>query len=71
MRFTLPKAGRIEIDLFSVTGQRVGRIASGWFEAGEHAVPWRGMGATLANGIYFVRLRGEDVNLTQKLVVAN
>ena len=72
VRFTLPTAGRMEIDLFSVTGRRVGRIASGWFEAGDHTIPWsRVAGEAIANGVYFVRLHGEGVNLSQKLVVAN
>jgi multicopper oxidase len=74
LKFTLGTAGRVEIALYSVTGRRVATIASGWFEAGEHTVPWRrtgNAGETLANGIYFVRLRGAGIDLSQKLVVAN
>jgi FtsP/CotA-like multicopper oxidase with cupredoxin domain len=74
VKFTLPTAGRVDIDLYSVTGRRVGRIASGWFGAGEHTIPWRGMsdgGNAPANGVYFVRLKGVNVDLTQKLVIAN
>jgi hypothetical protein len=74
VKFTLPASGRMDIDLYSVTGRRVGRIASGWFEAGAHTIPWRGVtdgGTALANGVYFVRLKGVNVDLTQKLVIAN
>jgi spore coat protein A len=73
LKFSLPTAGRIEIDLFNVAGQRVARIASGWYEAGEHAVPWRRVsdsGQTLGSGVYFVKMRGESVNRAQKLVIA-
>jgi FtsP/CotA-like multicopper oxidase with cupredoxin domain len=73
LRFSLPAAGRIELDLYAVTGQRVRSLASGWFEAGEHAVPWRRLddaGQTLRGGVYFVRLRGDGIHRTQKLIVA-
>jgi spore coat protein A, manganese oxidase len=72
VRFSLPAAGRVEIDLFTVTGQRVARIASGWYPAGEHAVSLRetiGFGK-LGNGVYFVKLRGEGVTRAQKLIIA-
>jgi len=73
LRFSLPAAGRIELDVYAVTGQRVRSLASGWFEAGEHTVPWRRVddaGQTLRGGVYFVHLRGEGFSRTQKLVVA-
>jgi hypothetical protein len=74
VRFSLPTAGRVEIALYSVTGRRVGTIASGWFEAGEHTIPWRRVsdtGGTLASGVYFVQLKADGVSLNQKLVIAN
>lgn len=73
LRFSLPTAGRIELDLFAVTGQRVKSLASGWFEAGEHTVPWRRVddaGQALRGGVYFVHLRGDGISRTQKLIVA-
>jgi FtsP/CotA-like multicopper oxidase with cupredoxin domain len=73
IRFTLPKAGRVDIDLFNVAGQRVARVASGWYPAGDHAVSLRRVneaGEALGSGVYFVLLRGEGVNRAQKLIIA-
>jgi hypothetical protein len=73
VRFALPTAARVDVTVYSVTGRRVATIASGWFEAGEHSIPWRRVGETgtpLANGVYFIRLQGTGIDLTQKLVVA-
>ena len=73
LRFSLPAAGRIQLDLYAVTGQRVRSLASGWFEAGEHVVRWQRVddaGAALRGGVYFLHLRGQGLNRTQKLVVA-
>ncbi|HEX7077162.1 MAG TPA: multicopper oxidase domain-containing protein [Candidatus Eisenbacteria bacterium] len=71
-RFSLRNAGSVELDLFTVTGRLVRRLADGWFSAGEHTVTWqrRGdAGAPLANGVYVVRFRGDGVVRTQKLVL--
>ena len=73
VKFSLPTEGPVEIELFSVTGQRVARIASGWYPAGDNAVPWRGVdesGAQLGSGVYFLRLRGQGVERAQKLIIA-
>jgi hypothetical protein len=73
VKFTLPIAGHVDIDLFNVAGQRVARVASGWYPAGEHAVSLRNAseaGKALGSGVYFVLLRGDGVNRTQKLIIA-
>lgn len=73
VRFTLPRAGHVEIDLFNVAGRRVANVASGWYPAGEHAISLRRVneaGQALGSGVYFVLLRGEGVNRTQKLIIA-
>lgn len=70
--FSLPTPGRVQIDLFNVKGERVRQLASGWFGAGEHVIPWRRIdsdGKTLGSGVYFVRLQGEGVKRDQKLIV--
>ena len=73
LHFSLPTAGHVELDLYSVSGRRVRSLASGWFAAGEHVVPWHRVndaGEALGSGVYFVRLRGEGIDRTQKLIVA-
>ena len=71
-RFSLRAPGTVELDLYNVAGQRVRRIASGAFGAGDHAVPWDGAddtGQTLAAGVYFVNLRADGMTATRKLLV--
>lgn len=73
LRFSLRHPGTVELDLFTVTGQHVRRLASGWYEAGEHTVAWqRGgkNGEPLANGLYLVRFRGDGATHSEKLVIS-
>jgi len=73
VKFGLPTAGHVEIDLFDVTGRRVAQVASGWYPAGDHAVALRNTneaGRALGAGVYFLRLRGEGTTRAQKLIIA-
>jgi hypothetical protein len=73
LRFSLRNTGPVEIDLYTIAGQHVGRLASGQFSAGEHTVAWRPVdknGTTLATGVYLVRFRGDGITRSQKLVVS-
>ncbi|HEU4333472.1 MAG TPA: multicopper oxidase domain-containing protein, partial [Candidatus Eisenbacteria bacterium] len=70
--FSLKSAGPVELDLFSVDGRLVKRLASGWFERGEHTVSWTRSdqsGRDLASGVYLVRFRGDGAESSKKLVV--
>jgi flagellar hook assembly protein FlgD len=72
-RFNLANAGQVEVDLYTVAGRLVSRLAHGWYSAGEHTVAWRPVGSngeTLANGIYLVRFRGDGVTRSHKLVIS-
>jgi flagellar hook assembly protein FlgD len=55
-----------------VAGRHVSRLASGWYEAGDHSVSWTGRaksGESLANGVYVVRFRGDGAESAQKMVL--
>ena len=57
--FTLAKAGRAELEVFSVDGRRVRTLSSGVADAGEHRLEWNGTddsGRSLAAGVYYARL---------------
>lgn len=71
-RFRLESAGPVELDLFSVDGRLVKRLASGRYERGEHSVSWTRTdesGRDLASGVYLVRFRGDGAESSKKLVV--
>ena len=72
VKFTLATAGDAELEVYSVTGQRVHELANGRFEAGEHTLSWNGAdaaGRPLASGVYFLRLRAGGASHVQRLYV--
>ena len=73
IRFELAAEGRADLDLYNVTGQRVRRLASGWFPAGRQARVWDRrdeQGHEVSPGIYFVRMRAAEAAWTRKFFVA-
>lgn len=54
LRFSLPEAMHIRLEVFDMTGRRVSEAASGFFPAGRHTVTFDGSG--LASGMYVYRL---------------
>ncbi len=72
VRFWLRAPGTVELDLYTVTGQRVRQLTSGTYSAGEHALRWDGTdeaGRTVASGVYFVKFNADGVSNTRKLLV--
>ncbi|MCB1182670.1 hypothetical protein KDM41_04495 [bacterium] len=63
IRFSLPEAGHVLLDVYDVRGRHVRRLADGAFAAGPQSVPWDGRtddGRACAAGVYFARLRADD-----------
>jgi hypothetical protein len=57
--FSLAKAGRADLEVYSVDGRRVRTITSGVRDAGEYRLEWNGAddaGRTIAPGVYYARL---------------
>jgi hypothetical protein len=73
IRYTLPAASmNCRMDLIDVRGRSVQRLMEGPRPAGRHAVDLRrenSVGAALAAGIYWVRLRADGREAITKLVV--
>jgi hypothetical protein len=63
--FGMPAQGRIEMDVYDVSGRKVANLADGEYGPGYHRVEWR---AQAGRGIYFVRLRQGAEVLTRKIV---
>jgi len=58
VRFSIAKAGRVQIGIFDVTGRRVRSLADRVFPAGEQVLRWDGTddaGGKVPRGVYFVR----------------
>lgn len=72
LRFDLPQAAAVSIDVLDLQGRRVSSLASGMQSAGSHALAFAATddaGQRLGSGAYFVRFVSGDVTRVRKLVV--
>ncbi len=72
LRFDLPRAARVRVDIFDVGGRRLRVQADAFLPAGRHAVAWDArdpQGRAVPSGVYFVRMEAEGRGLERKLVV--
>jgi hypothetical protein len=67
VRFSLSEAGRAQINMYNVKGQRVATVCDGWWDSGPHDIDLATDG--LPGGVYFVHLVGDMESLTEKLVL--
>lgn len=71
VRYSLHRAGPIELSIHDVSGRLVRTLVSGSAGAGEHVAPWNGRdshGRPAAAGIYQVRLRADGHVQGRRLV---
>ncbi|MEO5988629.1 MAG: FlgD immunoglobulin-like domain containing protein, partial [Candidatus Eisenbacteria bacterium] len=74
LRFSLPAAGRVVLELFDEKGRRVRTLLAGELPAGEHSRVWDGRddaGSATAPGIYFARLSAQGETKLQRLTRVN
>ncbi len=64
VRFRIPKAADVVLEVFTLDGRNVSRLAKGRYTAGEHRVEWNTNG--LASGTYLCRLTAgkEETSIT-------
>jgi hypothetical protein len=67
VRFSLPDAMDVVLEVLDVTGRRIDTLADGPRPAGSHEIRWTP--GERANGVYFVRLRAGRWTETRKLVL--
>ncbi len=63
LRFGLPQAGRVRLELFDVRGRRVARLWDGPRDAGWHAILWNGRddsGRPVASGVYIYHVEAKE-----------
>ncbi|MCF7912768.1 MAG: DUF1565 domain-containing protein [Candidatus Cloacimonetes bacterium] len=57
--FNVPQAGKVELSVYNVKGQKVRTLTNAEYAAGEHEVVWQGIdnaGRQVSSGVYFFRL---------------
>ncbi|MHB9029896.1 MAG: ligand-binding sensor domain-containing protein [Candidatus Latescibacterota bacterium] len=72
LEFTLPKAGTVELAVYSITGQKVRTLTSGALPAGMHKAVWDGRddaGETVSSGVYLSRLRVGNTTRTSRMLL--
>jgi hypothetical protein len=71
--FTIPGPGLVDLSVYSITGQKVATLVSGYRSAGAHSVVWNGRddsGRAVSSGVYLSRLEsGGKVMVVRMTVV--
>jgi hypothetical protein len=67
IRFDLPFAARVVLDVYNIAGQKVASVADQPYAAGSHAIEFDG--SALASGLYFARLQATGQTTTTKLML--
>ncbi len=72
IKFALPRASDVRIELFDITGRLVRTLANAPMAAGTHSVTFDGRsssGNQLATGVYFYRLQADSFVATKKMLL--
>jgi len=67
LRFELPVASNVTLDVYDISGRLVSVLASGWMEAGRHTAVFDG--AQLPSGVYVYRLRTGNSAASGKMLL--
>lgn len=71
IRFDLPKAERVKMDIYNLRGQHIITLTDSHHGAGDHEIIWNGRdkaGTAMPPGIYFSRLLTPNATFTRKLI---
>jgi flagellar hook assembly protein FlgD len=72
IRFDLARTGYASLEVYDLSGRHVRTLDSGYLSAGQHWALWNGQdehGKTVASGVYFLRLSGQDFVKTQRVAL--
>jgi len=67
IRFSLPEASDVCLEIFNIMGQRVQTLVNEPLEAGYHSYTWNA--GSYASGVYFTRLRAGTFVDTKKMIL--
>ena len=70
--FTIPKPEQVTVSVFSLLGQKVAILTSGWLPAGKNHVIWNSLtdeGHPCASGVYLYRIVAGDAVKTGKMLL--
>ena len=67
IRYGLPKAAAVKIEIFNLLGQRVATLVEGQQQAGFHTVQWDA--STQPSGVYLYRIEAGDFIQSKKMLL--
>ncbi len=67
IKFSLPQADDVRLEIFNIMGQRVATLVDSRFEAGYHSVLWDAGDA--ASGVYLYRIKAGEFVDTKKMIL--
>ena len=67
IRYKLAESANVTISVFNTLGQRVARVVDGKQDAGRQTVQFETSG--LPSGVYFIRMRTEDMTQTKRMTI--
>jgi hypothetical protein len=71
LNYAVPQSMQLELAVFDRAGRKVRSLFSGLAEPGIRTAAWNGrdeQGQSVAQGVYFYRLKGENTTLTRKTI---
>ena len=72
IRFSLPDASEVTLEVFDVMGRKVQTLLSGRLDAGFHEAVWNGTnasGAPVASGVYLYRIQAGEFNKVMQMIL--
>jgi len=67
VRFTLPEAGKVDIDVYNVTGQYIGKLLNENKTSGTYFFIWDA--SKMPSGSYFIRFKSGNFSKTRKCLL--
>ena len=67
LRFSIPEAAEVELDIYDILGRRVAQLVQGSLSPGFHEVQW--LADNYASGLYFARMKAKDYTEVVKMVL--
>lgn len=73
IRFSLPKAARVELLIFNVHGQFIKHLVDTEYSAGIHSLKWNGRddeGRPCPSGIYLFQIKSDDHRVVRSMILS-
>ncbi|UCE67550.1 MAG: T9SS type A sorting domain-containing protein [Candidatus Zixiibacteriota bacterium] len=70
--FALPEPQLTTLEIFNVSGQKVGTLIDGYLDAGKYDITWNGIGdngKTVSSGVYLYKLHTDSRSITMKMTL--